>query len=105
MFMELKHHLCFVWVLVAITLTACSTQTNLSKPASVQKRATQLQTVAFNKNAIVMGQTVYVPIYSHIYYYNSQVQVMNLSATLSVRNTDSTHPIILTAVKYYDTDG
>lgn len=52
-----------------------------------------------------MGQTVYVPIYSHIYHYNSQERVINLSATLSIRNTDSTNPIIITSVRYYDTNG
>ncbi len=103
--MGLKHHLCFAWVIVAIALASCSTQTNWSNPSSVQKRETQLQTVSLNKDDIVMGQTVYVPIYSHIYHYNSQDQVMNLSATLSVRNTDSTNSIIITAVRYYDTDG
>ena len=30
---------------------------------------------------------------------------MNLSATLSIRNTDLTHSIIITSVQYYDTDG
>nr|WP_242024418.1 DUF3124 domain-containing protein [Trichocoleus sp. FACHB-591] len=52
-----------------------------------------------------MGQTLYVPIYSHIYHFNSQDRVMNLSATLSVRNTDLTNPIILTSVRYYNTEG
>lgn len=52
-----------------------------------------------------MGQTVYVPVYSHIYHYNSQDQVVNLSATLSIRNTDLTNSIIITSVRYYDTDG
>ncbi|HEY9823964.1 MAG TPA: DUF3124 domain-containing protein [Stenomitos sp.] len=52
-----------------------------------------------------MGQTIYVPIYSHIYHYNSPDHVMDLSATLSVRNTDTASSIILTTVKYYDTDG
>lgn len=30
---------------------------------------------------------------------------MNLSATLSIRNTDLTNSIIITSVRYYDTDG
>jgi hypothetical protein len=30
---------------------------------------------------------------------------MDLTATLSVRNTDMTNPIIIAAVNYYDTDG
>lgn len=103
--MGLKHYLCFAWVIGAIVLASCSTQTNVLNPSSAQKREAQLQTVSVTKDAIVMGQTVYVPIYSHIYHYNSQDQVMNLSATLSVRNTDSTNSIILTSVRYYDTDG
>ncbi len=30
---------------------------------------------------------------------------MNLSATLSIRNTDLTNSIIITSVRYYDSDG
>ncbi|MGI0484669.1 DUF3124 domain-containing protein [Pantanalinema rosaneae CENA516] len=103
--MGLKHHPYFTGVIVAIALASCSTQTHLSNSSSVPNQETQLQTVPLNQDDIVMGQTVYVPIYSHIYHYNSQDQVMNLSATLSVRNTDSTNPIIITAVRYYGTDG
>lgn len=103
--MGLKHHLYFAWVMGAIALASCSTQGNLSNPSPVQNRETQLQTVALNQDDIVMGQTVYVPIYSHIYHHNNQDRVMNLSATLSIRNTDLTDPIIITAVRYYDTDG
>lgn len=52
-----------------------------------------------------MGQTLYVPVYSHIYHYNKQEHVINLSATLSIRNTDLTNSIIITSVRYYNTDG
>jgi len=51
-----------------------------------------------------MGQTIYVPVYSHIYYEN-QKKVLYLSATLSIRNTDLSNPIIITSVRYYDTGG
>lgn len=51
-----------------------------------------------------MGQTIYVPIYSHIYYENRQ-KSFDLAATLSIRNTDLTNPMVVTAVRYYDTDG
>lgn len=105
MLMRPKHHLYFTGVIVAIALTSCSPPTDLSNSLSIQNRETQLQVVSLNKEDIVMGQTVYVPIYSHIYHHNSQDRVMNLSATLSIRNTDSTDLIIITSVKYYDTDG
>jgi len=51
-----------------------------------------------------MGQTIYVPVYSHIYYEN-QKEVLYLSATLSIRNTDLSNPIIITSVRYYNTEG
>ncbi len=50
------------------------------------------------------GQTVYVPVYSHIYS-GDREQPFYLAATLSIRNTDQTHPILLTAVDYYDSAG
>lgn len=53
---------------------------------------------------ISIGQTIYVPIYSHIYYQNKS-RVLNLTATLSIRNTDLTRSILVTAVRYYDTNG
>ena len=50
------------------------------------------------------GQTVYVPIYSHIYS-GVKGRPFDLAATLSIRNTNLKHPITLVAVKYYDSDG
>jgi hypothetical protein len=65
----------------------------------------QLKTVTLtNSVKIARGQTVYVPVYSHIYSVSSS-QRMDLSATLSVRNTDQTYPIIITSVLYHDTNG
>ena len=49
-------------------------------------------------------QTVYVPIYSHIYS-GLKGRPFELAATLSIRNTDLKLPITLVAVTYYDTDG
>ena len=49
-------------------------------------------------------QTVYVPVYSHIYYGDRQ-GFINLTITLSVRNADPTRPITLVAVSYYDSNG
>jgi Protein of unknown function (DUF3124) len=50
------------------------------------------------------GQTVYVPVYSHIYS-GDREQPFYLAATLSIRNTDSKHAIQLMAVDYYDSEG
>ena len=53
---------------------------------------------------LLKGQTVYVPVYSHIYSGNRE-QPFYLAATLSIRNTDLKHAITLTAVDYYDSEG
>ena len=50
-----------------------------------------------------LGQTLYVPIYSHVYY--SGGRPFLLEATLSIRNTDMDSAIVVTAVDYYDTAG
>ena len=53
---------------------------------------------------IVMGQTIYVPIYSHVYHENKNSS-FDLAATLSIRNTDLNHPLIITKVDYYNSEG
>jgi hypothetical protein len=53
-----------------------------------------------------LAQTVYVPVYSHIYaderYRDTPFQ---LTATLSIRNTDPDNAFILKSVNYYDSQG
>ena len=50
------------------------------------------------------GQTVYVPIYSHIYS-GVKGRPFDLAAILSIRNTNPNNSITLRSVKYYDSDG
>ncbi len=90
-----------------IFLVSCSLQEMPQKSQSSTKQVTQpqLKVVTLDdKSKITMGQFIYVPIYSHIYYEN-QHKVLDLSATLSIRNTDLSNPIIITSVRYYDTGG
>jgi len=49
------------------------------------------------------GQTVYVPAYSHVYHERGDAHL--LTVTLSARNTDPQHDMVLTRVSYHDTDG
>lgn len=53
--------------------------------------------------AAVAGQSVYVPVYSHIYAKGGKPIL--LASTLSIRNTDPHKEISLTSVRYYDTNG
>ena len=50
------------------------------------------------------GQTVYVPIYSHVYG-GIKARPFDLAAILSIRNTNLRSSIKLVTVKYYDSDG
>jgi hypothetical protein len=49
-------------------------------------------------------RVVYVPVYSHIYDGDGK-RYTNLTATLSVRNTDPERAMTLTAVQYFNTAG
>jgi len=50
------------------------------------------------------GQTVYVPIYSHIYS-GIKARPFDLAAILSIRNTNLKSSIYLISVNYYDSEG
>lgn len=103
--MKLKQHFWVCWTIAAIVLGSCLDPTTSQRQKTDPKRETSLRAVTLDKTKVVMGQTLYVPIYSHIYHYNSQDNAINLSATLSIRNTDLTNSIIITSVRYYDTNG
>jgi len=50
------------------------------------------------------GQTVYVPVYSHIYG-GDREHPFYLSVTLSIRNADPTYPITVLEANYFDSEG
>ncbi|AOY60578.1 MULTISPECIES: DUF3124 domain-containing protein [Desulfococcus] len=50
------------------------------------------------------GQALYIPVYSHIFIGNREMS-FNLSANLSIRNTDPDQSLTITSVRYYDSDG
>ncbi len=76
-----------------------SNQTNLVTSSQVSSQEITLDETL----KIAMGQTIYVPVYSEIHHF--QNRTFPLAATLSVRNTDPQNPIIITSVKYYNSDG
>jgi len=62
-------------------------------------------TAAFSQVRRLRGQTVYVPVYSHIYHGDQDKNPFLLTATLSVRNTDPKLPLTVTVMDYYDSSG
>ncbi len=93
-------------------LSACATQAPANSPApslSTQQRFSDSPgvTVLAAADAIatpVQGQTLYVPVYSEIFD-SDQNRVFQLTATLSLRNTDRDQPIVITTLDYYNSGG
>jgi hypothetical protein len=66
----------------------------------------RLQPVGTVAGPLVPGGTVYVPVYSSLYLGRDIKQrVVELAATVSVRNVSATHPIVIDWVRYYDSTG
>ena len=53
---------------------------------------------------LAISGEVYIPVYSNIYWDNVK-KVTELSATVSIRNTDAKRPLLLTHVDYYGSRG
>ena len=82
--------------LTALLLVSCTSQ---DKGAETTPETTILLTDL----DITTGQTIYVPAYSEMYIMRGRT--LDLAVTLTVHNTDFEHTIILTSVRYYDTQG
>ena len=65
--------------------------------------AAPLQKLEERPEIVATSQIVYVPVYSHIYHQGGRE--LSLEATLSIRNTDPDHPIVIDSVRYYGTGG
>jgi hypothetical protein len=96
-----------IYLAIALIFLVSCQSTNIlpkSQPDATQPTPAQ-KIVTLDKNfKIARGQTVYVPVYSHIYHYNRQ-EIFELAVTLSIRNTDLTNPIIITSARYYNSEG
>lgn len=75
-----------------------------TSPSGSSTISEETRSNAWEATATVLGERVYVPIYSHIYYRNRRSDI-DLAATLSIRNTDEAAPIRVTTVRYYDSEG
>ena len=88
-----------------VSLAACTLDAQTTQPPAPHLGKSTLKQVTLESKKFLAGQTIYVPVYSYIYHYDTQNQVINLATTLSIRNTDLKHPIIITKIDYYDTSG
>ncbi|MBD1930002.1 DUF3124 domain-containing protein [Trichocoleus sp. FACHB-90] len=102
----MKLYLLSYAAVAVIVLTSCTSQEKPSQSvADIDRVNPSVKVVTLDKNfKIVMGQTIYVPAYSYIYHYDRQ-ETYNLTATLSIRNTDLTNQIVITSVRYNNSAG
>lgn len=91
-------HLC---LFTGCKMEESESATLANPPRSGQPSA--LDTTMVNHEGSI-GQVVYVPVYSHIYH-QSGSREFNLTATLSIRNTDPENAITVMDVRYYDSNG
>lgn len=97
---------------ILVAMIACGGQESNQASGSAQRSDLQAEladSLSRNDSTFVrlhtsIGQTIYVPVYSHIYQQN-QRQTFNLTATLSFRNADLYRSVTLTEVLYYDSQG
>lgn len=94
--------------MAGIVLTSCRNEDEAALDATATSRSARKGVVAIDaaevKAAAVVGQTVYVPAFSSIYTADLP-HMFRLAVTLTVRNTDRQHPLIVTLVEYRDQDG
>lgn len=65
----------------------------------------QISSLAAAESApLSMGQTVYIPAYSHIYHGNKETPLL-LSVTLSIRNIDPKKTLTVSSINYHETQG
>ena len=105
-----KFYFCFL-LLVSMLIPACQADnTTTNQPINNAQQSNPKVLINTEKFIIdsnfkpIVGQTIYVPVYSHVYFLNKQ-RTYRLAANVSVHNTDLEIPIIIKTVKYYDTKG
>ncbi len=94
-----------IWLVGLVLLTAgCAAESSQVPTESTPSGAADVLHSQNDVLDLVTGQLVFVPAYSDIYT-SGDGRTIDLAITLSVNNTDLTYPIIVTAIRYYDTDG
>jgi hypothetical protein len=92
---------------IAVFMGGLFLGSHLQTPDPVYSSAAErLQPAATVGTALTPGATVYVPVYSSLHLGLNVKQLMvHLAATVSVRNVNASHPIVIEWVRYHDSAG
>ena len=89
---------------LALTLHGCAA--DVQDPKESGSASDRLKPVTSPLKEPTLQRTVYVPVYSSIYLgRNINQKMVDLSATMSIRNVSSRYPLVLNFVRYYDSSG
>jgi hypothetical protein len=99
----------FINLVLAVSILGSLTSCGRQQPAEIhapglKARKGVVEAEPIDSGRVVAGQTIYVPAYSSVFI-SDRAHSFNLAVTLSIRNTDRTHPIVVTSASYYDQDG
>jgi hypothetical protein len=103
--MKCFKRLCFL-SLIGIALGGCLRKEEKENPSSEEPTVytDSLQNVIGSEQSYKVGQTVYVPVYSEIYFMDDKSKIL-LGVTLSIHNTDPDSNLVVTKVDYYNSQG
>lgn len=90
-------------ILINFFFSSCS-QPESSTVSTKEKIVFKVGQIEKMPSTLVHFDTTYVPIYSDIYTQTTNIQI-NLTATLSLRNTSFKHSIYISEVDYYNSAG
>jgi len=91
-------------VALAISSAACGNEQGGSGPQAEISGGVSIPVEMLADLTLSHGQLVYVPVYSHVVRTDG-LPPFAFAVNVSIRNTDSKHPIGITSARYYDTDG
>lgn len=90
--------------MLGLVLLGCSREA--PDPSAHGSASVRLKPVTTPLPEPVTRRTVYVPVYSSIYWgVDVKERLVDLAATVSVRNVSSRHPLVLESVSYFDSAG
>lgn len=103
-----NHRSFFLVLLISlILLAACNSRSGETDPADSfvsGPLAIEDEPVSLDEVEIVVGQTIFVPAYSEIFFEDT-ARTWDFAVTLAIHNTDIDNAIIVKSVRYYDTNG
>ncbi len=91
------------WAVFA--LGACETPESISFNAEHPELwQSHLKKSEVSPDSLPFHSSIYVPVYSHIYFENRK-RLVELAETVSFRNTDDKHELVIASADYYGSDG